>query len=200
MAVDKGVEERRRKATEFLWIVQSGLLGLAADSQRADPERDSRRVVNYSGSGTFIRIDEAVRAASLIPDEKSAAAAAKEFCDFWNAAGKDQRVNPGWFARYGMERRDYTLISKADQFLWIVQTVTLSEAANQATYAPKKPELYGYSSILQAMADAVRASKLIPETMDVTEAANEFSSYSIPGMREKRTAPRWYREERAAAV
>lgn len=200
MEGDRGLEERRRKAAEFLWIVQSGLLGLAADVQRTDMDRDPRKVAIYSGSGTFIRIDEAVRAASLIPREKSAAAAAQEFCDFWAAANKDQRADPGWFARYGLERHDYTLISKADQFLWMVQTVILADAANQAAYAPKKPERYGYSSILQAMAEAVRASKLIPAAMDATEAANEFSSYSISGMREKQTAPRWYREERAAAV
>jgi maltose-binding protein MalE len=153
-----------------------------------------------TGTGTFIRIDEAVRAASLIPDETDGATAAKEFCDFWEAANNDQRPNPGWVARYGSERHDYTVVSKAEQFLRMIQTVILADAANQATYAPEMPEHYEYPSVVQAMSDAVQASKLIPAGMDVTEAASEFSSYFILGMREKRTAPKWCRTDQNTAA
>jgi hypothetical protein len=50
------------------------------------------------------------------------------------------------------------------------------------------------------MSDAVQASKLIPAGMDVTEAASEFSSYFILGMREKRTAPKWCRTDQNTAA
>lgn len=95
-----------------------------------------------------------------------------------------------------MEEADYSAVSKADQFLWIVQTVILADVENQASYDPrgKSPEKYSYSSVVSAMSEAVRAAKLIPSNMDATEAASEFTSFSIVGMRERRKPPRWYRE------
>lgn len=56
-------ETRRAKARDFLWIVQAGLLAEAGRVRRTDPGEDGQKVAEYSGSGLFIRMDEAVRAA-----------------------------------------------------------------------------------------------------------------------------------------
>lgn len=188
------VEERSARAQDFLWIVQAGLLAEAGRVRRADPGKDPVRVAEYSGSGIFIRVDEAVRAASRIPVNMTAAEAAIEFCNFY-AGSKRSRDVPHWFARYDQERHDYSAVSKADQFLWTVQTAALADAENQAGWDAKngKAERFGPESLVETMVQAIRVSVLIPEEIDATAAASQFLSFYAAGMKELRSPPKWCR-------
>lgn len=194
MASALNVEERRSKAQDFLWIVQAGLLAEAGRVRRTDSGKDPQKVAEYSGSGMFIRIDEAVRAAGRIPDDMTAAEAATAFCSFYAGSTRSRDV-PHWFARHGQERHDYAAVSKADQFLWTVQTAALADIENQAGWDAKdrKSERFGPKAIVETMAQAVRAVGLIPNEIDATEAASEFLDFYAPGMGERRTPPKWCR-------
>lgn len=180
---------RAEKSDAFLWAVQTGLLRQAADVLVEDATNGFGQAHRYSGTGLFIQMDEAVRAAGLIPAEKDASDAAKEFVAFWNRDEAAPRPDPGWFARYGEEAHDYGAIDKASQFLWIVQTVILAEAANQQARDGKARG----PGVATAAAEMVRAAKLIPTELSSTEAANQFTAFSIPGgMKELRACPKWY--------
>ncbi|MCJ2059820.1 hypothetical protein MKL09_25230 [Methylobacterium sp. J-048] len=188
------VEERRAKARGFLWIVQAGLLAEAGRVRRTDPSKDPQKVAEYSGSGMFIRIDEAVRAAGRIPDDMTAAEAAKAFCAFYAGSERSRDV-PHWFVRYGQEQHDYSAVSRTDRFLWTVQTAALADIENQAGWDAKdrKPERFGPQAIVETMAQAVRVAALIPNEIDATAAASEFLDFYAPGMGERRTPPKWCR-------
>jgi hypothetical protein len=67
---------RRVKAAEFLWVMQTALLRLAADVLKTDRTDGFKKADQYSGTGLFIRMDEAVRAACLIPADMDAVQAA----------------------------------------------------------------------------------------------------------------------------
>lgn len=195
MASKTTIEERRARARDFLWIVQAGLLAQAAKVRRSDPGRDDTIVVEYSGSGVFMHMDEAVRAAGLIPDDMTVKEAAEAFCSRYAKLERSSRDVPHWFARYGYEQHDYTVVSKADQFLWTVQTAALADAENQASYDAKvrKSERFGPETVVETMAEAVRVAPLIPKDTDATEAASEFLAFYAPGMKERRTPPKWCR-------
>ena len=190
-------EDRRAKARDFLWIAQAGLLAEAGRARRADPEKDPTKVADYSGHTLFNRMDEAMRAAGLIPDEMTAAEAAADYCAFCAGSERSPRV-PHWFARYGVEqdREDYAVVSKVDRFLWIVQTAALADAENHAGWDAKegKPERVTPAAVIETMAQAVRAAPLIPPDMEAGDAANEFVSVYAQGMKEgRRKPPKWCR-------
>lgn len=176
------------KARNFLWAVQTGIIAYASSRRRADPDR--QKVAEYSGTGVYIIMDEAVRAAGLIPDDKDASTAAAEFVLFWQDREKPGR-SPSWFQRYGTEHHDYSHLSKAEQFLWIVQSVIVSDQENQATYDAigKKPDRYSASRALVAGQAAILSAEEIPNNVSVTDAANEFTAYFVTGERKK--APSW---------
>lgn len=194
MASEPTQQERRKKAEAFLWIIQAGLLLEAGRIRRADTVGDGMKAADYSGSGLFIRADEAVRAAGLIPGEMSVADAAKAFCAFYAAPERPRDV-PSWFARYGQEQYDYSVVSKADQFLWIVQTSVLADGEYQASIdaRAKKPERIAPTTAIETMAQAIRVAGTIPPEINVTEAASEFLAFYAPGMKERRSAPKWCR-------
>lgn len=196
MANTRVTEGRRQKAQDFLWIVQTGLLVLAAKMRRSDPERDSSKVAKYSGTGVFIRIDQALGAACLIPDGMKAKEAAEEFCRFVAASTSSSRQEvPHWFVQASVEQHDYAIVSKADRFLWTVQTAVLADAENQASIdsKAKKQERFSPDTSVETLAHAVRVASLIPNHIDATEAASEFLAFYSPGMKERNTPPKWCR-------
>lgn len=180
----------KEKAEAFLWAVQTAVMTNASSIRRGDGERD--KVAEYSGSGVFIVMDEAVRAAGLIPEEKDAAEAANEFIRFWYDRD-DQDRSPGWFQRYGMESASYSHMTKAQQFLWIVQSVIVCDQENQAHADPEgdHPKRYDPDRCLKAIRAAVLSADHIPDRLDVTDAANEFVAHFA--MRERKKAPSWAR-------
>jgi len=93
------------KQEQFLWVVQTMCLANAINLA-SRPERAEEYRTEISASGSFITMDEAVRASERIPDDLTASEAANEFCSFMfrnlrdaeEAAGKPMNV-PYWFAR-----------------------------------------------------------------------------------------------------
>lgn len=43
----------------------------------------------------------------------------------------------------------------------------------------------------EAMAQAMQVASQIPATLNSTEAASEFLAFYAPGMKERRTPPKW---------
>lgn len=78
-------------------------------------------------------------------------------------------------------------MSKADHFLWIVQTVVLANAV-QLSSQPARAKVFrdeiSASGVFIAMDEAVRASEMIPQGMTAAEAANEFCTYMLRNLRE----------------
>lgn len=187
-------EVRQAKARDFLRIVQAGILTQAATVRRSDVNREPAKIAEYSGTGVFIRIDEAVRAAGLIPTTMSAAEAASAFCAYWSGP-RNRDTLPMWFARFNFEEHDYGAVSKPDQFLWIVQTALLADAEHQA-YAGacgEKADDYDAAAVVRIMGEAVRVAERSPSDLSATEAASEFVSHYVPGMQERATPPKWCR-------
>lgn len=93
-------------------------------------------------------------------------------------------------------------MTRAEEFLWIVQTAILANAVNLATDENRKTDyLHAYSStgIRIVMREAVRASKLIPDNMDVADAADEFCIWmfanhqdAVTSENPKATVPGWF--------
>lgn len=93
-------------------------------------------------------------------------------------------------------------MTRAEEFLWIVQTAILANAVNLATDENQKTDyLHAYSStgVRIVMREAIRASKLIPENMDVADAADDFCIWMFAnhqdGVRRenpKATVPGWF--------
>lgn len=187
-----GNKDRELKAQAFLRIVQTGLLARAANVRRSDHEREPIKIARYSGTGVFMRIDEAVRAAGRIPSDMSPAAAAEAFCDFCAQDGTSRNV-PHWFARHGLESYDYSAVTKPDQFIWIVQTAILADAEKSAHTDPqgKKPGFYDEASIVRIMGEAIRVAQHTPSDLNATEAASDFLSFYVPGMKERKSPPKW---------
>lgn len=68
-------------------------------------------------------------------------------------------------------------MTRAEEFLWIVQTALIANAVNLATDEKTKidyRDAYSSTGVRIVMREAIRASKLIPEGMDVADAADEF--------------------------
>lgn len=93
-------------------------------------------------------------------------------------------------------------MTKQEQFLWIVQTCVLANAAH--LYAEGEPDPQTLAGVSASgtfiIADeAVRASSLIPAAMSVSDAANEFITYMLTNLREieeaageRMTVPHWF--------
>lgn len=68
-------------------------------------------------------------------------------------------------------------MTRDEQFLWIVQTAILANAVNLAGDDERKEiyrHVYSSTGVRIVMREAVRASALIPQDMDVADAADEF--------------------------
>lgn len=93
-------------------------------------------------------------------------------------------------------------MTRAEEFLWIVQTAILANAVNLATNEDLKTDyLHAYSStgVRIVMREAIRASKLIPENMDVADAADDFCIWMFANHQDavrrenpKATVPGWF--------
>ncbi len=86
------------KPHHFLTIVQTVVTANCITLSVDDEEKKLRHI--YSATGTFIVMDEAVRASTMIPEEKTAAEAANEFCFYMldNLREEGEEV-PTWFMR-----------------------------------------------------------------------------------------------------
>jgi hypothetical protein len=93
-------------------------------------------------------------------------------------------------------------MTRAEDFLWIVQTALLANAVNLATDEERKAKyLHVYSSTGTriVMREAVRASKLIPDGMDPADAADEFCIWMFGNHQDtlkkddpSATVPNWF--------
>ena len=94
-------------------------------------------------------------------------------------------------------------MTKQEQFLWIVQTVFLAEVANvhQTGRSDEyRADVSGTGAFI-TMDDAIWASGRIPEEMQASQAANEFTTFSVSRLRhiEERAlrkpldCPYWYK-------
>jgi hypothetical protein len=93
-------------------------------------------------------------------------------------------------------------LTKAEEFLWIVQTVILANAVNLARLAddPRRTATFSASGTFITASEAARASRLIPADMTAEAAAEDFISYSLSNLREaeekasgeRRVVPAWY--------
>lgn len=90
-------------------------------------------------------------------------------------------------------------MTKQEQFLYIVQTTILANAAyltSNKDLAQKYVDGY-FASRVQIIADeAIRASELIPQQMSANEAAGEFLGYMLPNLKDQETPspdlPSWF--------
>lgn len=86
------------KEAAFIAIVQAMFLANAVNLSLEGDAAERRHI--FSASGAFIFMDEAVRAARLIPDQLSAQEAAHEFASWMlENLREDGDHVPGWFAR-----------------------------------------------------------------------------------------------------
>ena len=94
-------------------------------------------------------------------------------------------------------------MTKADQFLWIVQTVLIRNAINLACDEEDRIQYRHEISATGAFGtcdDALRASELIPSNMSASDAAHEFLGFMLDNWREaeddaqkkKSEVPSWF--------
>jgi hypothetical protein len=79
-------------------------------------------------------------------------------------------------------------MDKQQQFLWVVQTGSLTNSINLAS-VPDLAEKYrheiSYSGVGIIMCEAIWASERIPKEMDFRDAAHEFCSFMLANLREQ---------------
>jgi hypothetical protein len=93
------------------------------------------------------------------------------------------------------------VLSKQEQFLWIVQTTILANAINVTSGEVSeeyRTDISG-NGVFIMMDEAVRASELIPDDMEVTEASDDFCTWVIKKWRDdaelggkRLTVPGWF--------
>ena len=93
-------------------------------------------------------------------------------------------------------------MTRAEEFLWIVQTAILANAVNLANDSEMKIDYrddYSSTGVRMMMREAIRASKLIPKGMDVADAADDFCLWQFRNHREtlqrdnpQATVPNWF--------
>jgi hypothetical protein len=77
-------------------------------------------------------------------------------------------------------------MSKQEQFLWLVQTATLSNGMNltaSAELSTRYRHCYSATWTLIIAGEAARASEFIPDTMTACEAAFEFCTFMFDNLR-----------------
>ena len=86
-------------------------------------------------------------------------------------------------------------MTKAEQFLWIVQTTIIANSVNLATRADADANrhVFSASGVLGTAGDAIQASARIPDDMTAAEAAAEFCGYMLENLRQKSAqVPGWF--------
>ncbi|MGQ0565758.1 MAG: hypothetical protein ACT4OK_11890 [Gemmobacter sp.] len=93
-------------------------------------------------------------------------------------------------------------MTRAEDFLWIVQTALLANAVNLATDEERKIKyrhVYSSTGARIVMREAIRASKLIPDGMDPADAADEFCIWMLDNHQDAvkkddpgATVPSWF--------
>ncbi len=69
------------------------------------------------------------------------------------------------------------MMTKSEQFLWMVQTAILANGINLATGEEtrnKYRHVYSSTGVRITMTQAIRASELIPDRMTAADACDEF--------------------------
>jgi hypothetical protein len=86
-------------------------------------------------------------------------------------------------------------MTKQEQFLWLVQTILLSNVANVASlpeYAGRFRHLISATGVAQTASEALRVSTLLPVHKDASELAVEFCFYMLDNLRSSDTpCPFW---------
>jgi len=86
------------KQQQFIAMVQTAFLANAINTSLEQDAMERRH--EFSASGALIFMDEALRAAQMIPENMSSVEAAHEFADFMlNGLREEGAQVPGWFAR-----------------------------------------------------------------------------------------------------
>lgn len=86
-------------------------------------------------------------------------------------------------------------ITKQERFLWMVQTVYLSNAINRSLddEALERRHEFSATGTIGFTSDALEASERIPDHMSAAEAADEFLGWMIEHLREPDdTVPGWF--------
>ncbi|HXC95935.1 MAG TPA: hypothetical protein VNU92_09545 [Edaphobacter sp.] len=84
-------------------------------------------------------------------------------------------------------------MTKQEQFLWVVQTMVLTNSVNVASNPAIDRSAMSVTGLIVAAGEALRASELIPDDMSAIEAANEFCYSMLPNLREKGVrVPSWF--------
>ncbi|NTE90154.1 hypothetical protein [Agrobacterium rubi] len=79
------------------------------------------------------------------------------------------------------------MLSKEEQFLWIVQTAILANGINlsgEEDTRTKYKASYSSTGVRITMREAVRAANRIPANMDAADAADEFCIYMFENHRD----------------
>ncbi len=88
-------------------------------------------------------------------------------------------------------------MTKQQQFLFIVQTVILTNSVNLAAQSGSEyRHVFSATGVLRLAGDALYASERIPDDMSALEAATEFCRYMLDNLREaeipaQKTPPAW---------
>lgn len=104
-------------------------------------------------------------------------------------------------AKFGLvirRRQIYNLrhMTKQEQFLWLVQTIILTNAVNVASqpdYVQNFRHVVGAVGVSHTAREALWASDRIPAAMDASEAAGSFCEYMLHNLRtEEALCPSWF--------
>ncbi|MCM2294761.1 hypothetical protein NAC44_20760 [Allorhizobium sp. BGMRC 0089] len=93
-------------------------------------------------------------------------------------------------------------MTKQEEFMWIVQTAILANGINLASREDTRDsyiETYSSTGVRIVMREAIRASRLIPQTMDAADAADEFCIWMFRNHQDtlrkdnpKANVPKWF--------
>ena len=87
-------------------------------------------------------------------------------------------------------------MTNQEQFLWLVQTIILTNAVNiasQPDYIEKFRHVVGAVGVSHIASEALWASDRIPTEMDPSEAAGSFCGYMLHNLRaEGDVCPAWF--------
>ena len=87
-------------------------------------------------------------------------------------------------------------MSKQEKFLWMVQTIILSNAANvssQPEHAERFRHVISATGVSYTAFEALEASEKIPSAMTASDAAQEFCLYMLENLRsDGAECPSWF--------
>ncbi len=90
-------------------------------------------------------------------------------------------------------------MTKQEQFLYVVQTLVLTNAIKLATGSPSDKKRLDYYDVVNTMTVALSASERIPDDLSAGDAADEFCGNMLDNLRvgqDKETLnPEWLTDE-----